>query len=128
MQNNIWIKVAALLGFLGVSLGAFGGHVLKARLSEELMDIFQVGIQYHLVHVVALFALALYGSMTKVSIRIGGLCFALGIVIFSGSLYALSITGIRSFGAITPIGGVLFLLGWTWVFFQFSGHLTSKQP
>jgi uncharacterized membrane protein YgdD (TMEM256/DUF423 family) len=111
----IWIRIAAWAGFLGVALGAFGAHGLKARLEEHGMSSqFQTGVLYHLVHV---FPLALVGLL-----RIQGLggkaldCapyfFLFGMLIFSGSLYLMGVTGMRKLGMITPIGGLLLLLGW----------------
>ncbi len=111
----VWVKVAGILGFLGVALGAFGAHMLKSKLSEEMFAIYQVGVLYHLIHAIALFALALYGKNSGMDIRPGAWLFVIGIVVFSGSLYMLSFTGIRTLGAITPLGGLSFLLAWAWV-------------
>ncbi len=110
-----WVKIAGILGFLGVVLGAFGAHALKDKLSADLAAIYQTGVLYHLVHALALLAVALYGKSTQIDVQWGALFFLLGILFFSGSLYTLSITGIRVLGAVTPIGGLFFLLGWGWV-------------
>jgi uncharacterized membrane protein YgdD (TMEM256/DUF423 family) len=112
-----WIKVSGLLGLLGVGLGAFGAHLLKARLTPEMLAIWQTAVLYHLLHAVALLALALYGRQAGVDIRFGAAVFTAGIALFSGSLYGLALSGVRSLGAVTPLGGICFLLGWVWVAF-----------
>jgi uncharacterized membrane protein YgdD (TMEM256/DUF423 family) len=116
----LWIRIAAGLGFLGVALGAFGAHALKARLSPDLLAVWQTGVLYHLIHALALLALALYARAAgpgagPVSIAAPAAAFALGIVLFSGSLYALALTGIRPLGAVTPFGGLSFLFAWGWI-------------
>lgn len=105
---------AAALGGLAVLLGAFGAHGLEDRLSPEALEWYRTGALYHFFHAIALWCAADLAS------RGGGgrgpaLCFLVGIVLFSGSLYALALTGVRSLGAITPFGGVSFLVGWTWL-------------
>lgn len=115
-----WIKVAGACGFLGVALGAFGAHALKAKLTPEMLAIWHTGVQYHLVHALALLALALYAKATGADIGWGGRFFLLGILIFSGSLYALALTGIRPLGAVTPLGGLCFLAGWGWLALKLS--------
>ncbi len=111
-----FLKTAAWLGFLSVALGAFGAHTLKAHLTQEALGIFETGVRYQFYHV---FALALtgilYQSFPSSRMRYSGNLFIGGILIFSGSLYLLAIMGTEHFkwiGAITPIGGVLFLAGW----------------
>jgi uncharacterized membrane protein YgdD (TMEM256/DUF423 family) len=103
----------AASGFIAVAAGAFGAHALKARLSSEMLVIFETGARYQMYHALALLAVAWAatrwpGRATTAS----GACFMAGTVLFSGSLYLLAFTGVRSFGAITPVGGVLFLAGW----------------
>ena len=103
----------AASGFIAVAAGAFGAHALKARLSSEMLVIFETGARYQMYHALALLAVAWAatrwpGRATTAS----GWCFIAGTVLFSGSLYLLAFTGVRSFGAITPVGGVLFLAGW----------------
>jgi uncharacterized membrane protein YgdD (TMEM256/DUF423 family) len=110
-----WIRIAAGLGFLGVALGAFGAHALKARLSPELLAVWQTGVLYHMLHAVALLALALYARSSHAAINAPALGFTVGIALFSGSLYALALTGIRPLGAITPLGGLAFLFAWGWI-------------
>ncbi|HBN13570.1 MAG: hypothetical protein CMQ46_10305 [Gammaproteobacteria bacterium] len=110
----VFVAIAAINGFLAVALGAFAAHGLRARLPEDLLAVFQTGVQYHMYHALALFGVGLlcmqYGESTL--LRASGWAFVIGIVIFSGSLYILSLSGIRWLGAITPIGGVAFLTGW----------------
>jgi uncharacterized membrane protein YgdD (TMEM256/DUF423 family) len=103
----------AVFGFLGVGLGAFAAHGLKERLSPEMLTIFETGVRYHLVHAVALFALGLgMDRLTPRLARTAGWLFVGGIVVFSGTLYLLAVTGIRWLGAVTPLGGTALLVGW----------------
>lgn len=116
----LWIRIAAALGFLGVALGAFGAHALKARLTPDLLAVWQTGVLYHLIHALALLALALYArstaaSASPASITAPATALVLGIALFSGSLYALALTGIRPLGAVTPFGGLSFLFAWGWI-------------
>jgi len=108
-----WIAVGAVLGFLGVALGAFGAHALKARLSPDLLAVWHTGVQYQFYHALALL---LVGLMVRQApqpwLQGAGWCFLAGTLVFSGSLYALSLSGLRALGAITPLGGLLFLAGW----------------
>jgi uncharacterized membrane protein YgdD (TMEM256/DUF423 family) len=101
----------AVLAFLAVALGAFGAHLLRERISVESMAIYQTGVQYHMSHALALLGLAALSDKIRKPDIIGWL-FIFGVVIFSGSLYLLAITGHRWLGAITPLGGVCFLSGW----------------
>ena len=113
MQKN-FLLLAAILGFLGVAFGAFGAHGLRGRLSPEMMSVFEIGVRYQMYHVFALVTVATamrqFGR-TRL-LHIAGWSFFAGTVIFSGSLYALALTGTGMFGAITPIGGVGLLVGW----------------
>jgi len=107
------VTLAGVLGFLGVAAGAFGAHALKDRLAPDLLAVFETGARYHLIHALALLAAAWladrYDNRRPVW---AGRLFVAGIVIFSGSLYALALTGTRWLGAITPLGGLCFLIGW----------------
>lgn len=105
------IRLAAALGFLGVALGAFGAHGLRERLSAPMLEVYRTGVLYHLVHAVALLAVAL-GADRLARPRAVAALFTAGIALFSGSLYALSITGARALGMVTPLGGLLFMAGW----------------
>lgn len=127
MTAALCLRLAAALGFSAVALGAFGAHGLKNRLSPELLAIFEVGVRYHFYHALALLALALAPAALWSSRLTGGAvwAFVVGIAVFSGSLYLLALTDTRWLGAITPIGGVAFLAGWTMLFFA-AGSLGSK--
>lgn len=99
--------------FLAVGLGAFGAHALRQRLSPDMLAIFETGVRYHVYHALALLAVAWVADKNPASLaNASGWAFAVGIVVFSGSLYVLSITGVRWLGAVTPIGGAAFLVGW----------------
>jgi uncharacterized membrane protein YgdD (TMEM256/DUF423 family) len=109
-----FLVAAALSGFIAVALGAFGAHGLKQKLTADLLAVYQTGVQYHFYHTFALLAVGLLMLQVPASgaLRWSGILFIVGIVIFSGSLYVLSLTGVSWLGAITPIGGVAFLAGW----------------
>ena len=108
-----WFAAGAAVAGIGVVLGAFGAHALKDRLSPEMLAIFETGVRYHLIHALGLLAVAWAGSRWPNGwIGAAGWLFLAGIVVFSGSLYLLSVTGSRWLGAITPIGGLSFILGW----------------
>jgi len=114
--GKIWFGLGALSAGLAVALGAFGAHGLKSVVSAEMLAVFETATRYQMYHALALLAVG-WGSTTWESrkpraFRLAGWCFAGGTVLFSGSLYALSTTGILWFGAITPFGGLLFLCGW----------------
>jgi uncharacterized membrane protein YgdD (TMEM256/DUF423 family) len=111
--SQTFFVLGGLLGALAVAAGAFGGHLLKERLSTELLAIFEVAVRYHMYHALALLgagwaAIQWPGPWTTAA----GYCFAVGIVFFSGSLYVLSLSGVRWLGAITPLGGLAFIAGW----------------
>jgi uncharacterized membrane protein YgdD (TMEM256/DUF423 family) len=112
MSNSSALRIAAVLGFLAVALGAFGAHGLKDLLARNgTTAIWEKAVFYHFIHAVMLFILA--GRMPTQSGP--WLCFLAGIVIFSGSLYLLGVTNAKWLGAITPFGGVSFLAGWLWL-------------
>ncbi|MDG1025688.1 MAG: DUF423 domain-containing protein [Gammaproteobacteria bacterium] len=113
-MSKLVIMLAGINGFLAVSLGAFAAHALRDRLSPELLNTFQTGVQYHIYHALALFGIGLMMINFPASsiLRTSAYLMLAGLVFFSGSLYLLSITGIRWLGAITPIGGVFFLVAW----------------
>jgi uncharacterized membrane protein YgdD (TMEM256/DUF423 family) len=105
-------RLAAILCFLAVGLGAFGAHALKATLQESgMLDVWNKAVLYHLVHAVALIALALHGAGNRTAYYL----IVAGILFFSGSLYVMALTNVRWLGAITPIGGLCFLAGWAWL-------------
>lgn len=103
--------------FLAVALGAFGAHGLRQRLTPEMLAIFETGVRYHVYHALGLFAVAWVAERNPTGlVNAAGWALTAGIVVFSGSLYILSLTGTRWLGAITPIGGVAFLAGWLLLF------------
>ena len=103
------IRISAIVGFLGVALGAFGAHALKAHLAAlNMSDVWEKAVFYHLTHAVVLLMLAGRPTFPKTP----WICFLVGIILFSGSLYVLAYTGIKWLGAITPLGGLAFLAGW----------------
>ncbi len=105
--------IGALMGLVGVGLGAFGAHGLRTRLSPEMLAVFETGVRYQMYHALALLATAALMSRAEGRAAVvAGWSFTTGIFIFSGSLYALAFSGARWLGAITPIGGVAFLLAW----------------
>jgi uncharacterized membrane protein YgdD (TMEM256/DUF423 family) len=108
-----WFAVGAIAAAIGITFGAFGAHALKSRVTEDLLSIFEVGVRYQMYHALALLAVAWAderwpGSLLNAS----GWLFVLGILLFSGSLYLMTLTGARWLGAVTPLGGLCFILGW----------------
>ena len=113
-MGKLIIILAGVNGFMAVSIGAFAAHMLRDRLSPELLNTFQTGVQYHMYHALALLGIGLMMLNFSASnlLRISAYLMMSGILLFSGSLYLLSITGIRWLGAITPLGGLCFLTAW----------------
>lgn len=111
---KLFITLAALSGMLAVACGAFGAHALKARLDDYAMGVFETAVQYHFYHSLALLAVGVIalGQPQTALLRSSGWLFLIGIVVFSGSLYLLSLSGVRWLGAITPLGGLAFIGGW----------------
>lgn len=111
---KLFLMLGSISGFLSVALGAFGAHALKEKLDTYSLGIFHTGVTYQTTHALALVLVALLLKWYPDSSGLvwAGWCFAAGTLIFSGSLYTLAMTGIKVLGAITPIGGVLFLAGW----------------
>jgi uncharacterized membrane protein YgdD (TMEM256/DUF423 family) len=108
-----WVRLGSVVMFLGVALGAFGAHGLKDVLSDPMKAVYETGVRYQLIHGLALFVVAWLASRTTSSaVTAAGWCFLAGIVLFSGSLYILSLTGVKAWGAVTPFGGLAFLAGW----------------
>jgi len=113
-MSKYFIFLGSVNAFIAVGLGAFGAHGLKSRITPDLLDVYQTGVHYHLFHALGLILVGVIAHWLGNSNLVtwsGGLILS-GIIIFSGSLYVLSLTGIRTFGAITPVGGVAFLAGW----------------
>jgi len=109
---RLFVALAAINGFISVAAGAFGAHGLRDKLSARHLEIWETGARYQMFHALALFAAAWLLSRGVPGARAAGWSFTAGIAIFSGSLYALALTGRDKLGAITPIGGVAFLVGW----------------
>ncbi|MDY6922057.1 MAG: DUF423 domain-containing protein [Pseudomonadota bacterium] len=109
---------------LGVILGAFGAHGLKGRLEPSLFAAYHTGVEYHMYHALGLLAVGLLGYQfpAVTGLRSGGWLLLVGIVLFSGSLYLMALTGSRWLGAITPIGGVAFIAGWVWIGWSLLRH------
>jgi uncharacterized membrane protein YgdD (TMEM256/DUF423 family) len=105
--------MAAISGFVAVAAGAFGAHALRARLDPGMLAVFETGVRYQLVHALAILAAAWVLDRTgRALARNAGWAFVVGSVLFSGSLYALALTGMRGLGVVTPLGGLCFLAGW----------------
>lgn len=128
-MERTFLLIGAVSGLLGVALGAFGTHALRSRLAPERLAQFETGVRYQLWHALALFGVVLVGSLRVVSgaemygllvsagamdwpAALSGWLFVAGTVLFSGSLYALALTGVRRWGAVAPVGGTCLLLGW----------------
>ena len=112
-MDRTFFVLGAVSGFLAVALGAFAAHGLKGKLPPDLFDVFEVGARYHMYHALALVAVAWAATRWPgTAVTAAGWLFVAGTVLFSGSLYALALTGVRALGAITPLGGLCFLAGW----------------
>lgn len=113
---NAAVAFGAVFGFLAVVLGAFGAHALRGKLSAEHLSVFQTGVTYQMYHALALIGLGILEGIGKFSshslFTVSIWTFIVGIFLFSGSLYLLTVTGVRKLGAITPLGGLCFLAGW----------------
>jgi len=108
--SRAWLVLAALVGASGVAIGAGGAHALRSLILPEYLATFETGVRYHLIHAVALLVLGLHAERGRIALP--ALLFTLGILLFSGSLYALALGAPTRFGIITPLGGVALLLGW----------------
>lgn len=113
-MSRVLLLLAAASGFTGVALGAFGAHALRGRIAEPLLAAFQTGVQYQLWHTAALIGVALLLQRwpQALAFKLSGALFALGIGLFSGSLYALALTGLGALGMLTPLGGLCLLAAW----------------
>lgn len=112
---QLFLAIAAIFGGLSVAGGAFASHALESRLPERAIEVFCTGIRYQMYHTLALLVVALLIGIAKQAtlfLTIAGWAFVAGIVLFSGSLYLISLAGIRAFGPVTPLGGLAFLIGW----------------
>ena len=112
-MDRFFFTTGSIFGFLGVALGAFAAHGLKAYMDANLLVTFETGVRYQMSHTFALLVVALaYAKWPRKGLIASGWLFIAGIFLFSGSLYVLSLSGMRSFGMITPLGGIAFLAGW----------------
>ncbi|MCX5747772.1 MAG: DUF423 domain-containing protein [Proteobacteria bacterium] len=109
MTDRIIVALGALNGAIAVGAGAFGAHGLKDRLDARALEVFETAARYQMYHALAMVLAGLLGA------RLPGVVFQVGIVVFSGSLYALSLSGVKGLGAITPLGGLAFLVAWGWL-------------
>lgn len=118
-MTQTFLRFAGVFGLLAVALGAFGAHALRSRLDARDLEIFETGVRYQMYHAFALVVIAWLATRVGPEglglVRLGGWAFVAGVLVFSGSLYALVLTQTRWLGAITPLGGVAFLIGWTCV-------------
>lgn len=113
MKAVISLRLAALSGLVAVAMGAFAAHALHDRLPPRLFEVFQTAVQYQFYHSLGWLAVAVLGLRTPSRLlRASALCFAAGILLFCGSLYVLALSGVHWLGAITPLGGLAFMLGW----------------
>jgi len=111
------LMIAALLMALAVAIGAFGAHGLKSHLSDEMMQIYKTGVEYHFYHALGLLLVGVLSlNMPSGLLNWSAILLMAGIILFSGSLYVLAITGIKWLGAITPLGGLSFIAGWILLF------------
>lgn len=124
-MSGIWVGLGAVFAFLSVGCGAFGAHGLESKLEPRMLAVWETAARYQMYHALALVALGIWigqrlqwasqsGSTPSLpaSVSVAGWAFTIGIVLFSGSLYALALSGIKVLGAITPLGGMAFLIGW----------------
>ena len=108
MQRTL-VAAGAINAAAAVAAGAFAAHALRERLDARALEVFETGARYHMFHALAMIACGLAAARTP------GWIFQAGIVLFTGSLYALALSGVKGLGAVTPLGGVLFLVGWVWL-------------
>ena len=112
-MDRFFVAAGCVSAFMAVALGAFGAHGLRTRLVPDMLSVFEVAVRYQMYHALALLGVgALAGRVAAGPAAVAGWLFVVGTVVFSGSLYALSLTGHRWLGAVTPLGGVAFLAGW----------------
>lgn len=113
VKARVFIRLGAAAGFVGVALGAFGAHALRARLSADQLEVFETGVRYQLLHALALILVGVLEQRRQARLMTAaGWLFTLGIVLFSGSLYVLVLTSTTAIGIVTPFGGLCFLAGW----------------
>jgi uncharacterized membrane protein YgdD (TMEM256/DUF423 family) len=112
-MDRTLLLAGAVAAFVGVGFGAFGAHGLRGRLAAEMLVVFETGVRYQMYHALAILVTAVgLGFVDSRLLRLAGWLFTAGILLFSGSLYALALTGVTTLGMVTPIGGLAFLAGW----------------
>lgn len=117
-----WVMIGAVSAFIAVAAGAFGAHALKSRLEPDLLAVFETGARYQIYHSLALVLIGLFSlSRPSTALTASGWSMVAGTLLFSGSLYALALSGVRALGMITPLGGVAFLVGWGLLAFSARG-------
>ena len=125
-MDRLFFILGCISAFISVAAGAFGSHALRERLAPDFLNAFEVGVKYQMYHALALLAVAwAVNHWPNANASLSGWLFVSGTILFSGSLYAMSLTGLRVFGAVTPAGGLLFIAGWlylAWTIFQSSGQ------
>jgi uncharacterized membrane protein YgdD (TMEM256/DUF423 family) len=111
---KLFVLLGSLCAALAVILGAFGAHALKSSLSADMLEVYQTGVQYHFYHALGLLLIGVIAVVMpqNVLLKWAGFVMIAGIVLFSGSLYALALTGVKALGAITPVGGLCFIAAW----------------
>ncbi|MGH9341184.1 MAG: DUF423 domain-containing protein [Acidobacteriota bacterium] len=126
-MERLFFGLGAVFGFLSVAAGAFGAHGLRGRLSPEMLEVYEVAVRYQMYHALALLIVGLLAARAAgLANTAAGWLFVLGILIFSGSLYLLSLTGARWWGAVTPMGGLCLLAGWVCFLWTAWGTFTSR--
>lgn len=112
-MDRTFFALGALSAGIGVTLGAFGAHALKARLAPDMLAVWETGVRYQLVHALALLAVAWAATRWPgAAVAAGGWLFVAGTLLFSGSLYVLALSGVKGWGAVTPLGGAAWIVGW----------------
>lgn len=131
MIIRVFLAIAAILAGLSVAAGAFASHALREKLTDRALEIFETGARYQMYHALALLLVAILLSRADVpqpALIAAGYAFIAGIVLFSGSLYALSLSGIKVLGAVAPLGGLAFLVGWACVAIAAWSFKASSTP
>lgn len=128
-MERTFVGLGALLAFIGVAAGAFGAHLLKGKLASEMMEVFELAVRYQMLHALALLGVGYWvGRSPGTAAHLSGWLLAAGTLVFSGSLYLLSLTGQRAWGAVTPFGGVALLLGWACLIWAVWLKTTGNRP
>jgi uncharacterized membrane protein YgdD (TMEM256/DUF423 family) len=129
-MHRLFMQLSAFFALFAVALGAIAAHALESRLSAHSLDVFQIAARYQMYHALGLGFVSLISvSVADKRVIAAGWCFVAGILVFSGSLYALALSGVKVLGAITPIGGIAFMLGWALLFLVArSGSGQGKKP